>query len=53
MLGKSIITCSVYLSSSFHLELVLKALESFHHHAHGFHGALQSAVHTIEAVHAA
>lgn len=38
---------------SFHLELVLKTLESFHHHTHGLHGALQSAVHTIEAIHAA
>lgn len=38
---------------SFHLELVLKTLESFHHHTHGLHGAFQSAVHTVEAVHAA
>lgn len=38
---------------SVHLELVLVVLQSFHDHAHRFHGALQSAIHAVEAVHAA
>lgn len=36
-----------------HLELVLVVLQSLHDHAHGLHGALQPAVHAVEAVHAA
>lgn len=36
-----------------HLELVLVALQRLHDHAHGLHGALQPAVHAVEAVHAA
>lgn len=37
----------------FHLEFVLIVLKSFHDHTNSFHGALQPAIHTIEAVHAA
>lgn len=36
-----------------HLELVLVVLQSLHDHTHSLHGALQPAVHTVEAVHAA
>lgn len=36
-----------------HLELVLIALQRLHDHAHSLHGALQPAIHAVEAVHAA
>lgn len=36
-----------------YLELLLVVLEGFHDHAHGLHGALQPAIHPVEAVHAA
>lgn len=35
-----------------HLELVLIVFQSLHDHAYSFHGAFQSSIHTIEAIHA-
>ncbi len=50
---KWVLEQSRWLIVKSHLKLVLVALKSLHHHTHSFHGALETAVHAIKAVHAA